>query len=591
MLIPLLLGVLFCIAAKEPQEHYQILKQNLEKARELNNHEELAIAYYELAVFEEIELGEMTKSFDHFTSSANYWKLVENLDAYFDVQFRIAEQLSKEQKFDASISLYEKASKYYEANENALMHAKSLLRISEIYGDQLEIEMQNEVLEKVRTINKEIDDTVIGLEIKLQEIQQFYHEKRINKALENAFEIFKISDQINNRYYTCKSLYHIGLSNLFENENVKAVKYMRKSLEYLDMQPMDPFRYEMYNNLSKAYSGINQFEKAYEFTKRASALNDSILDRDRAFAINNLTTKYETREAIKENKLKERDLEFAQNKNEQQERAMGILLFGLGLLSLAIYYIVRFYTQRIKATRIINTQRTEISSQKINELENRLKIKSMQSMIEGQEIERERIARDLHDSLGGLLSAIKLQFGSLQTKSKGVSGIPSYNKANELLDTAVHEVRSISQNLQPGALHNLGLVASLKDLVNRAQSTDGPDIDLQVYDMPEKLDSMVALNIYRIIQELLNNALKYAKAEEILIQINREDDNLVVLFEDDGVGFDAKNLKSKGMGMENLKSRVNYLKGELSIDSRPNEGSSFMIHLNYFSDKENQLKS
>ena len=134
---------------------------------------------------------------------------------------------------------------------------------------------------------------------------------------------------------------------------------------------------------------------------------------------------------------------------------------------------------------------------KIKTLEDDAKMKGMQSMIAGQEMERERIAKDLHDSLGGLLSTIKLQFDSVQSRNEEIKNLSEYQNANKLLDSAVNEVRSISRNLQPGALAELGLVPALKDLLNNFDGDHYPDVDLQVYDIPEKLDNIVSLSIFR----------------------------------------------------------------------------------------------
>lgn len=205
----------------------------------------------------------------------------------------------------------------------------------------------------------------------------------------------------------------------------------------------------------------------------------------------------------------------------------------------------------------------------------------MQSMLEGQENERERISKDLHDSLGGLLSTIKLQFDSVKSKMEEVGSLREYNSANKMLDTAVAEVRSISQNLQPGSLMKLGLVPALKDLFNRFDEEIYPEVDFQYYNIPEKIPNMVSLSIYRVIQELLHNAMKHAKANEILIQINTEEDELVIQFEDDGVGYDKNTIRSKGMGLENIQSRINYLKGQLSTHSVVGEGTSTLIRVRY----------
>jgi len=250
----------------------------------------------------------------------------------------------------------------------------------------------------------------------------------------------------------------------------------------------------------------------------------------------------------------------------------------LGLMAIGIYYIVRFYSEKINTAKIIEEQNEKINFQKFNELKDKIQINSMQSMIEGQEVERERIAKDLHDSLGGLLSTIKLQVDNIRNKKSISEDDKEIKTATQLLDTAVSEVRTISQNLQPGALNRLGLIPALKDLVNRYDNKYGPEIDLQHFDVPIKLDQTIALGIYRIVQEILTNAIKHANAKEILVQLNKETDEIIIHIEDDGVGFNTEK-KYTGMGLENIRSRVNYLKGTMEIDSRKNQGTSFLIHV------------
>ncbi|MBT8191117.1 MAG: sensor histidine kinase, partial [Bacteroidia bacterium] len=242
------------------------------------------------------------------------------------------------------------------------------------------------------------------------------------------------------------------------------------------------------------------------------------------------------------------------------------------------YYIVRFYSEKINTAKIIEEQTEKINLQKITELKDRIRINSMQSMIEGQELERERIAKDLHDSLGGLLSTIKLQIDNIKSKSNGKLDEKEVETTTHLLDAAVGEVRTISQNLQPGALSRLGLIPAIQDLVNRYDGKYGPEIDLQHFDIPIKMNQNLALGIYRVVQEILTNAIKHARASEILVQLNRKGEEIIIHIEDDGVGFDQKK-RYQGMGLENIRSRVNYLKGNMEIDSRVKEGTSFIIHI------------
>jgi signal transduction histidine kinase len=206
-----------------------------------------------------------------------------------------------------------------------------------------------------------------------------------------------------------------------------------------------------------------------------------------------------------------------------------------------------------------------------------MQLQSMQSLIDGQESERERIAQELRDSLGGLLSTIKLRFDKLVHDQK-IMEKEDFTKLHNLIDAACGEVRSISNDLKPGSLEKLGLLEAIKDLLNRYKLEQGPEIIFQYFgfNYPGTIDSNVALNIYRVIQELVNNAIKHAKCKEIFVQISKSINEMTITVEDDGIGFDAETVQ-KGMGLENIRSRVNYLRGEFNIESSDNQGTLFLV--------------
>jgi len=234
-------------------------------------------------------------------------------------------------------------------------------------------------------------------------------------------------------------------------------------------------------------------------------------------------------------------------------------------------YIVkhhRFYQEKIRNRQIISEQEKELSQNKIDVFEKEVRLSSIEAVLEGQESERVRVARDLHDSLGGLLSTIKLQLKNEESNKERLS---------ELLDKATDEVRSIAQNLQPSALQKLGLIAAVNDLLNiYVGKKKGIRINFQHYNVPENLPPNKALQLYRIIQESLNNAVKHSGATEILIQINGEEKGISILVEDDGEGF-QKNNDSKGFGLKNMQQRAEFLEAELSIESTENGTTVFMV--------------
>jgi signal transduction histidine kinase len=557
----------------------EILLEMRQTSIDSNDDKMLADVYFKLAELEEDENANFELAFDYFTRSMQYYKIVKDTVQEKIVIEKIADHYVRSGLDNEAIEYYKELLEYYELNKNDSAIAWISFKLSQIERDQGRFEEGIRYLEISNRLNSKIQDTLLKINYHITNVKNYELLNDIGNAEKSAFQAHQLSTVIDDKEMLSKSLYQLGYIQNKKSLYLESEKYLKESLLYESRRPYNQNKLETFKLLTDNFEALEDYRNAYSYAIQYDKLKDSILNNERQKAIRNITTKYETQAKNKEIKLLEKDKEYVQERNNQQKRALTILTVGFGLLSLAIYYIIRFYKQKIKSSRIINLQKEKINQQKFRELEDNIQISSMQSMLEGQEIERERIARDLHDSLGGLLSTIKLQFDNVSSKLKSVNKNPEYNKANNLLDTAVEEVRTISRNLQPGALKNLGLIPSLKDLINRVDGENYPEVHFQYYEFPAKLDTMIALSIYRIIQELLNNAIKYSKANEILIQLTREDDELVILFEDDGIGFDPDNLKRKGMGLENIKSRINYLKGTMNIDSRIGEGTTFLIHV------------
>jgi signal transduction histidine kinase len=197
-------------------------------------------------------------------------------------------------------------------------------------------------------------------------------------------------------------------------------------------------------------------------------------------------------------------------------------------------------------------------------------------MLEGQESERKRIATDLHDSLGGLLAAAKMRLENLSGKMPALGQNEEFSKIKDLLNDTIAETRQISRNLQPGSLHQFGLMKAVRDLVVRFRGEGGPVIDFQHFGEFSGIDHTIALNCYRIVQELLQNSIKHAQSTEILVQLTRTENELVLLVEDNGIGYDPKNI-TKGMGTDNLSQRVQFIHGEMSIQAAKGQGASTMV--------------
>ncbi|TCO25342.1 histidine kinase/DNA gyrase B/HSP90-like ATPase [Pedobacter psychrotolerans] len=206
-------------------------------------------------------------------------------------------------------------------------------------------------------------------------------------------------------------------------------------------------------------------------------------------------------------------------------------------------------------------------------------VKLTRAMINGQDEERNRLGRDLHDGLGGMLAAVKINLSGWSAKSSMTDDQELGSIVNRL-DNSITELRSIAGNLMPVSLLKFGLEVSLRDLSESFMS-DSLVIDFQCLDVIDGLPVDQQMTIYRIVQELLNNVAKHSKAKNVLLQCSLSLNNFMITIEDDGVGFDMESLKEKkGMGISNIKTRVAYLDGKFDIVSGNNgQGTHVNIEL------------
>jgi signal transduction histidine kinase len=235
----------------------------------------------------------------------------------------------------------------------------------------------------------------------------------------------------------------------------------------------------------------------------------------------------------------------------------------------------------VKSKEIVAKMNEEINHQKIIELEKNQKLYAMDAMITGQDVERKRIAQDLHDGLGALLSTVQMHFSSIENEMKKLYELNIYNTANKLLDEACQEVRKIAHNMMPGTLLKFGLVPALQDMCNKINSTQKLQVDLHAFNMEdERMSEQVEMTVYRLVQEGLNNVVKHSSAGKATVQVLKDKEEMHVTIEDDGVGFVVQDaFEKKGMGMRNLDARVKYLNGRLDIQSEPGKGTSIVIDI------------
>ena len=258
------------------------------------------------------------------------------------------------------------------------------------------------------------------------------------------------------------------------------------------------------------------------------------------------------------------------------QKKLSIALVGLLLVALGLLGITRL---NLKKSRLITAQQKQLHQKELQfkSIENNVSI--MEALVEGQESERKRIAHDLHDGLGTQLAGLKLQMQAQQehlgSERQDINLQPIIDKTGEVYE----EVRRIAHDMMPGLLAKFGLVEAVHHLCDQLEQGYDHDINFQVIGEEVTIGEAREIMVYRIFQELLTNAVKHSGAKEISAQLSFFENEISIGVEDNGKGFDqnADTAKS-GFGLEGLQSRVNYLKGQLSIDSYPARGTAILIN-------------
>lgn len=375
----------------------------------------------------------------------------------------------------------------------------------------------------------------------------YTEKKQYDKALEYYQSGLKSSEELGDTNGMARGYVTIGRTYFLMGNMGKALQNVNKANSISKGENPEQLQ-NIYEMQSKIYHATKDFKRAYESQLKFKQMSDSIYDSETTHNFDQLKLRYDFKSAqdsIKAIQTKKDILAKAELQGQRKTRN-----FIYIVLSLIVFFLIIVLWQR-----------------------NKIAIVKRQKALEE---ERNRISRDLHDNLGAQLSTVRMFVSSLKNKPDGVS--ETVDNSIRLLDTSIGELRGIMHEMQNPVLMEKGYLYATEELINKVNQLHDVRFSLSHHKMETRPSNEIEHQLYRITQELINNTLKYARAKHVSIDLLRRDGKMILMYEDDGIGYDLSKIK-RGYGLRNIEIRIQSVGGTVEFDSMPNAGARTIIEI------------
>lgn len=502
-------------------------------------------------------------------------------------------------QYDKVVENYQKGIEIFEANTDSVNVSKSYQNLAALFASIENNDKEIEYLEKSlrsNSNNNQIQNGYVYGDLGLANLRLKKFEQALN-YFEEAEEISKnekdirleffvvnhfgdyhayksdyknaipyyeksltIISELNDEFYKADVLFKLGESHSKVKQFAKAESYLNEALVMAKISNTKEIQEKVYLELAFINESLGNFKKAYDYNKLGLKFSDSLKNERFIKQINVLEKQFETKK--KDSEIYEQQLLLAKQQKEIDKKQMQKnIAIGLAILFLILSLL----------SWLIYRQRQKRKNQELLVLKNEAQIHSLESLIEGEEKERFRIAKELHDGVNGDLSAIKHKLNTLlELNNKTIK------EAVVMIDKSCEQVRAISHNLVPPALENFDLESAISDYCTNMNNVHEPEITFDYLGDTIHLPKIVEVNIFRITQELVNNCIKHAEASEVNVQLSYRNNTIQLAVDDNGKGFGTLTVKSTGIGLSNVKNRVAFLNGEIDFVSSE-KGTSINI--------------
>jgi len=511
------------------------------------------------------------KSYTYFVKSEKIYKAIDSIPSAMEAKLEIAYGLDVENLSYKTIKkYYTEYLKYTYDSEDPKLISKGNYEMANFLMDQEPVLSQQYYFKALKQ-NKIVQDEKMYAKI-VSGMAMLYNErlKLRDSAIYYYEKALAISRKYNNPDDICFNLMFQSNVYYYKKNHVKAIQLLKEADKVPIVLYVQNTKSRIHQYLSINYRQLHDYEKAYKEIIESQELGNKDNFRKQNELISDLQTQYET---------KEKDFENLNLKIKNRNSQLLLYLFVglLVILSFIGFLTIKFLNKKKK----IAEQEKLIESQKLENVLKEQELKEIDKLLEGQEKERIKIANDLHDNLGSLMATLKLNFQNLKLRAdSNEESNQLFDKTDDLLEEAYQKVRGIAHAKNAGVIANEGLLPAILNIAKKASVAGKLKVEVIPFGLDERLENAIEVTIFRMIQEILTNAIKHSKATEITIHLTQHQDSLNIIVEDNGKGFNPKNIdKNEGMGLPNIEKKVEHMGGTFTIDSSEGKGASILIDI------------
>lgn len=434
------------------------------------------------------------------------------------------------------------------------------------------------VLKDCKTFLKTINDKNEEVSVLANIDYAYIATGKLDVLQANAQELLATARSIGNKQGICFGLFGLKDYFIYKKDYAKATYYAQAAIDTAIKNNLVILQREAYKEAARVEVAQGNLQAFDRYDRQKDSIDNIILSDK----ILNTTQDLEAKYSLNKKQVQIDELDKEKKIAQLTLRQRNTLNLVLTIAILVFILIAILYHRNYQQKKKLSSANALIQQQRITELEKESQLLATMSVLQGQVEERSRLAKDLHDGLGGILSSAKYSFTNMKENLIiTAENANDFDKSMAMLDRSISELRRVAHNLMPEALMQFGLDTALKDFCNSINQGGAIQLMYQSFEMDENTISKNASSaIYRIIQELVNNILKHAHAQTALVQLIRKNNALSITVEDNGKGFDKTILQNtNGIGYLSLQNRVTYLSGTIDILSATGNGTSVHIEI------------